>query len=72
MKKRMLVSLLLIAALFVMLLPTAYAEQGKVEGNNYYFTDRNGDKLEVTMPDRTLFVDGKPMGGIPSLAGITE
>ena len=45
MKKRMMLSLLLVAALFVMLLPTAYAEQGKVEGNNYYFTDRNGDQL---------------------------
>jgi len=34
--------------------------------------DRAGDKLDITMPERTLYVDGKPMGGIPSMADITE
>lgn len=35
-------------------------------------TDRNGDSLEITMPDRTLYADGKPLGGIPSLVDVTD
>ncbi len=35
-------------------------------------TDRNGDTLEITMPERTLYADGKPLGGIPSLVDVTD
>lgn len=42
------------------------------ENNAATVTDRNGDSLEITMPDRTLYADGKPFGGIPSLVDVAE
>ena len=42
------------------------------ENNAATVTDRNGDSLEITMPDRTLYADGKPLGGIPSLVDVTD
>ena len=40
------------------------------EDGKAIITDSNGEKMIVEMRDRTLYADGKPYGGIPSLADI--
>lgn len=42
------------------------------EDGKAIITDSNGEKMIVEMRDRTLYADGKPYGGIPSLFDVTE
>lgn len=35
-------------------------------------TDRNGKHITVEMRDLTLYADGKPYAGIPSLADVSD
>lgn len=35
-------------------------------------TDRKGDSLVVTMPDRVLYADGEPFDSIPSMVDVVD
>ena len=39
---------------------------------SFSWQDGNGEEMIVELRDRTLYADGKPYGGIPSLVDVVD